>query len=213
MHFTNYTADNVARALGLGGFANDMQLAQTGQAIRILLLPSFHAELCLTLVKTADAHALSIVTAREQIWQQVWPSPRETPIYAADNPVSQEAFEGLVASLRQVALAQSQERVILDGMSAYAVLRADRELEIQINENVSQRSAYGAFVAATLHLAWHSVADPQVRNAVRDAASYVGLTLPEEPVPQQKPTIRTVVLGPDDVALQILDGLKKQHKS
>lgn len=213
MHFTNYTSDNVARALGLGGFANDMQLAQAGQAIRLLLLPAFHVELCLTLVKAADAHTLSIVTAREQIWQQVWPSPRATPIHAAGNPVSRQAFEDLAVSLRQAALAQSQERVILDGMSAHAVLRTDRNLEIQLNENVARNSAYGAFVAAALHLAWHSVADPQVRNAVRDAASYVGLTLPEEPVPQPKPTIRTVVLGPDDVASQILESLKKRHES
>jgi hypothetical protein len=213
MHFTNYTPDNVARALGLGGFAKDMQLAQAGQAIRLLLLPAFHVELCLTLTKTADAHTLSVVAAREQIWQQVWPSPRQTQIHAADNLVSREAFEDLAVSLKHAALAPSQGRVILDGMSAHAVLRTHRELETQMNENVAQRSAYSTFVAAALHLAWYSVTDPQVRNAVRAAGSYVNLELPEEPVPHQKPTIRTVVLGPDDVASQILDGLKKQHKS
>ncbi len=210
MHYSNYNSENVARALGLGGFANDEQLAQAEQAIRLLLLPSFDNELCVTLTQCAGKSTITIVAAKDQIWQQVWPSPKISPVHIATGPIPMKAFDDLVTELRRASTAPSEGRVvILDGIRGHAVLRANRRCEVEINEMLGQRQPYGAFVTAVLQLAWHSVTDPRVRNGLRSVG---GLSLPEEQIPEEKPTIRTVVLGPEDVALEIMEGLKKLHQ-
>lgn len=72
----NYTSENICRALGLGGFANDWQLAKAEECIRVLLAPAFHREICISVCRTAHVVSVSVVTALSQIWLQDWPVPQ-----------------------------------------------------------------------------------------------------------------------------------------
>lgn len=63
MQSANYTSDNIARALGLAGFANDDEVEPATQAIRLLFAPSFHAEVCITMLESAGIAKVSVVAA------------------------------------------------------------------------------------------------------------------------------------------------------
>jgi hypothetical protein len=213
MQLSNYTSQNIARALGLTGFENDEDIAAAQVALRVLVLPSFHPELCLTFLKTPSGCTLSVISANEQIWQQAWPTPHRAETCVASGIVLAEALDGLITSARRADSTPNARVVVLDGMRVHTVLRVDRRREVDISENVGQRGAYGEFVAAALEIAWNAVSGPEVQNALRAAGSYVGSEIPEQSVPPKKPTVRTVVLGPEDVASQLLESLKRKHES
>lgn len=213
MQVANYTSENIVRALGLEGFANDHELALADESIRLLLLPSFHGEICLSFVKRGSECKLSVVVAREQIWLQSWPIPKPVATAATDEPVAQELFHKIASALRLVGDSKPLGVVILDGMRVHAVLRSNQQCQLNINENVGERLGYSEFVAFALTEAWQAVALPVVRNALRNAAEYVGIELLEEPEPAEKVMVRTVVLGPEDLTAKILDSFKRHHGS
>lgn len=209
----NYTSENIAHGLGLEGFASDFQLAASDRSMRLLLLrPSFHVEVCITLLDRSGAVDVIVVAARQQIWQQIWPAPRPTEVDRSVGILSGSVFESLSQSLAEARTAPAQGVAILDGMRVHAILRSQRATQIEINDNPGRRSSYGLFVAHFLREVWNSISDSATRNAVRNAGSYVGLELPEEAVPPIEPMVRTVVFGPVDVASQILDALEAHHK-
>ncbi|MGL4422165.1 MAG: hypothetical protein ACRCZF_15965, partial [Gemmataceae bacterium] len=67
---SNYTADAICRSMGLDGF----EPAST-PCIRVLLKPSFHPEVCITLGDATDAPGalLSVVALTERLWPQLIP--------------------------------------------------------------------------------------------------------------------------------------------
>lgn len=212
MQSANYTSENIARALGLTGFANDEELGPASKAIRVLLMPSFHAEVCITLISTPQSVTLSVVAAKEQIWHQVWPSPKLAETISAAGEVSNVDFVSHEELFRSASIARSESVVALDGMRAHAVLRMNRQCCLEVDENVARSSRYAEFVAAVVGASWRSVSDARVRNALGAAGSYVGLALPEEALPPAKPVIRTVVFGPADVSAQLLESLRRHHE-
>jgi hypothetical protein len=67
MDIDAYTPDAICRALGLEGFAPAPVAA--GWAARLLLLPSFHPEVCVTATMTAPAEGtLEVRVPAEQVW-------------------------------------------------------------------------------------------------------------------------------------------------
>jgi len=214
MQNANYTSENICRALGLGGFANDSHLAKASQAIRLLLTPSFSPEACITLCRADNEITASVVAARSQIWQQVWPAPKPTAVDSAIGQISAAVFERLASLLDMAAQPGASPRitVVLDGMRAHSVLRNGGEGRINISENASREGPYATFVAQTISETWHVIDNLFAKNALREAGSYVGLSLPEQDTPPTKTTINTVVLGPEDVAAQVLAALKKHHE-
>lgn len=208
----NYTAENICRALGLGSFANDLQLAAADEAIRVLLVPSFHREVCISLLRQANTVRVSVVAARTQIWLQDWPVPQSTPVDQESMPCSGLAFAELSSSLCAAAESrQSQRYVILDGMRAHTVLRADRQGKYHLDQHVSANPLYTAFIAEAITLAHRTVTGPGIRNALADAGSYVGLRMPTEPTPPTKDLVRTMVLGSPDETGALLDALRQRH--
>lgn len=208
----NYTSENICHAIGLDGFANDWQLAGAEQAIRALLTPSFHREVCISFLCKGAQASVSVVAADSQIWAQDWPVPLATPHERQDGILSKEVF----LALKELLLAAAKPKtapgfVVIDGMQAHSVLRCEREGKVNLSQNVSYDSTYGAFVAKAISVARDAIESPNLRNALRDAGTYVGLVLPKEHVPAKKPMVRTIVLGTDEEASQLLESLKKQH--
>jgi hypothetical protein len=204
----NYNSENIARALGLSGFANDEMLGPAQQALRVLLTPSFTPEACLTFIRDTDAHVVRVhvVAAHFQIWHQVGPAPAPVLTDVAQGSCSADAFEHLVSLLGTAAEPGDVPRahVILDGTTARSVLREQGQGIIDLQENTASTAAHSAFVDAALHLAWQSITSPRVRNALRP-------DLPPEYVPPDKPTVQTMVIGGEEEKALLLKALKQQH--
>jgi hypothetical protein len=116
----NYTSENICRALGLGAFANDWQLAESDQCIRILLVPSFHREVCISMISKGGTVSVFVVTALSQIWLQDCIVPKVTPVEQEAGTLSEPEFATLLSLLHAAAEPmQGAGVVILDGMRAH----------------------------------------------------------------------------------------------
>ncbi|MEK8034931.1 hypothetical protein AACH06_29295 [Ideonella sp. DXS29W] len=209
----NYTSENVCRAMGMGGFANDWQLAEADQSIRVLLLPSFHREVCVSVLCKGSSVLVSVVAAVSQIWLQDWPVPQSTSTEQDSGTLAEPQFANL-SSLLHVASEPKPARrfVVVDGMRAHSVLRAEREGKLNLNQNVAYDPSYRAFVAELVSQSHSAIKSPSIRNALGDAGSYVGLQLPVEVVPPAKEVVRTMVLRSPEETAQLLDALRKKHE-
>ena len=199
----NYTSENICGALGLDGFANDWQLAQSDECIRVLLKPSFHREICISVLSKEKKVSVVVIAALSQIWLQDWPVPQLTKVEQDAGSLSEFQFARLSSLLNAAAAPKQPARfVILDGMPAYAVLRADREGKLNIDKNVSGDASYKSFIAEAITQAHSATGSPSIRNALADAGSYAGLRIPSEVIPPAKDAVRTLVLGePGQTAL------------
>ncbi|WP_426165305.1 hypothetical protein [Pseudoduganella sp. R-34] len=209
----NYTSENICRALGLGGFANDWQLAESDECVRVLLKPSFHREVCISVLSKAGNVSVSVVAALSQIWLQDWPLPQLTQVEQEAGAITEQQFVRLLSLLK---LADKQERpsrtVIMDGMQAHTVLRVDREGKLNQEQNVSEDESYTCFVTEVIKQSHGAISGATIRNALADAASYAGLRIPLEAVPRPKDLVRTLVLGSQEESAQLFEALRKQHE-
>ncbi len=208
----NYTSENIAGALGLGGFANDWQLAEADECMRILLTPSFHREVCISVLCKAGKVSVIVVAAVSQIWLQDWPVPQPTQVEQDAGILSEQQFIRLSALLH-IAAESKQERmvVISDGMRAHTVLRADREGKVNLAQHVGEDASYRVFVAAVIEQCHGVIGNPSIRNALADAGSYASLRLPPDMVRPAKERVRTLVLGSEAETAGLLEALRKQH--
>jgi hypothetical protein len=199
--------------MGLGGFANDEQLAEADQCIRVLLLPSFHREVCLSVLRKGSNVSVSVVAATSHIWLQDWPAPQSTQVEQECGNLSEQQFEHLSSLLYDASEPEPAPRfVVVDGMRAHSVLRAEREGKLNLNQNVACDSRYTSFVAEAIAQSHSAIGGPSLRNALGDAGSYVGLQLPVETVPPVKEAVRTLVLGSPEETTQLLEALRKHHE-
>lgn len=207
MQSANYTSHNICHALGVGAF-----MPAPDGALRLLLTPSFHAEVCVSFVARPMSIDVHVVAAQVQIWRQESPWPKPTPVHAASGEMAVPAFEDIVQAWRTALQPQVPSRtVILDGMRAHAAFRQNGRTD-ELHEAILSNSDVGRFVGTALSGAWTAVVDPHVRNALCDAGGYAGLDLPHQTTPPEKPTVRTLMLGIDDVAQPLLDALKQHHE-
>ncbi|KYF50419.1 hypothetical protein BE04_26595 [Sorangium cellulosum] len=65
-----YTADAICNAMGLPAFIDP---GLSLPALRLLLMPSFDPEVCITLTGAAGDERLSVVALTESLWQQAAP--------------------------------------------------------------------------------------------------------------------------------------------
>ena len=74
MQLEQYTADAICRSMGLDAFA-----PSGPSCVRVVLRPSFHPEVCVTVAETAgSARArMSVVALTEMLWRQH--APRRLP--------------------------------------------------------------------------------------------------------------------------------------
>ena len=213
MQSANYTSENICRALGFGGFANDWQLAKADQCIRVLLKPSFDREVCISVLCNAGTVSLCVAAAVSQIWLQDWPVPQLTPVEQEAGMLSEWQWTRFLSLLTLAAEpTQASRVVVIDGMQAHSVLRAGGMGKLNLDQNVGGNANYGAFVAEVIAQAHSVLVGPSIRNALADVGRYVGLRIPPEVVPPAKDVVHTLVLGNKEETTQLLDALRRQHK-
>ena len=204
MQAANYTPENVCRAMGLGPFEPELADGEL-DALSVLLMPSFHPEICLTFRRDAMQARLEVVAARSQIWRQ----QGTAPVDAAGGHVEATTLEELVRAWHVAIQPQPRDSVVIcDGVHAHAVLRT-REGVARFDAVLGERPAFDHLVRAALAAAWEIVAEPRVRNAIADLSER---DLPRSEVPPDKPLFTTMILASDSEAASLSTALKRHHE-
>ncbi len=86
MRHDDYTAEAVARGVGLESFADDRELREADRAARVLFRPAFHPECALTAIDFHGLTTVSLHTARTNLWYW-WGSLEETSASRPSPPV------------------------------------------------------------------------------------------------------------------------------
>ena len=205
MRIEAYTPEVICQSLGLPSFAADPSCTTAKEAVRVLLMPSFHPEVCLTI---ADGKS-SVVSAREMIWRQFEPAPMITDKAAGEVPA--ESVAVLAAALLQTTQDVELSGIAIDGMPTEIRLFREGKVLLEVRENVGRKSVLASYVAQAISTVWSSIENAYCRNALAEAAEYAGVSLPRVQEPPRKPTIETLVLGPEEERTQLLEALRKHH--
>jgi len=209
MRTEDYTSENICQCMGLAGFAVDESFVN-GDAVRLLLTPSFHPEVCITLVRSQANAKLSVVAAREMVWHQFEPAPMLSDRDDAVVPV--ELFSDIASAFQEIGKKSIGSGIAIDGMPIEVVVIRNGVPELRLAHNVGRQSEMQGIVAQVISVAWHGVQNAWCKIALANAARYAGLELPFTPEPERKPVIETLVLGAENDRLDILEALKKHHE-
>lgn len=204
-----YTADAICKSMGLPAFEHDPECTEAAEAVRLLLKPSFHPEICLTF----EDGQVSVVCAREMIWRQSEPSPMLTYRAKADLPAGM--FEALLDSLVPVVHLDPNAvaGIMIDGIPIEVLHFRAGSVVLQVGGNGSRRGDFGAFAALAVDIAWQCISSAQCRNSLAEAGEYLGKSLPRQTEPPRKPVVGTVVLGLEEDRAQVLEALRRLHGS
>jgi len=176
----DYTADAICHALGVGQL--DPGPVSTGWALRLLLKPSFHPEVIVTLNATdAGGCIAEVAVPALQVWHAgLFPQvvSRATVDLGADSAA--DFLARLSSTPTVIGRWMTMDGMVfqsgsIDGMSFDAVLRTPegaRAIADQISEGEESRWIRELLVA--LHA---RIEDAGCARALADAASYAGLDL------------------------------------
>lgn len=201
-----YTAEAICQSMGLPSFDQDPACLRATAAMRLLLKPSFHPEICLTFTDGK----ISVVSARFMIWHQFEPSPMLTD--RAEGWMPDDTFIALLASTKPVAAnPDAVPGLIIDGMPSELLCFSEGAVTLRAGGNAGRRGDYSHVIGVAITAAWERIANPHCRNALVDVAGYVDIKLPRDPEPDRKPTVETMVLGAEDDRMQVIEALRKIH--
>lgn len=208
MHPKDYTPEIICHCLCLAGFEADPVLSVVERSMRLLLQPTFHPEICLTIADAPERSIVSVAAAREMVRGQFAPAPVLTDRDKGE--IAAGCFSELCDAFAEAADVRGSD-IVIDGMPVDALLfRRDVPI-LRVRWNASNPSPFSAFVARSISVAWNGIRNPACRNALAKAARYAGLDLPIIPVPQQKPIVRTMVLGLEEDRQPLLQAFRKQN--
>lgn len=200
-----YTAEAICRCMGMPAFEQDPACTSVPEAVRLLLKPSFHPEVCLTFVEDK----VSVVCARSMIWRHFEPAPMITD--RADGTFLTGVFADLTSSMVPASHPGAVAGIMIDGMPVEALHFQGGSVNLKIGGNAGRRGDFSVFVQQAIAIAWTAISNPYCRNSLAEAAEYVGKRLPREPEPPRKPTIETMVLGPKEDCDQLLEALRRSR--
>ncbi|WKB56031.1 hypothetical protein [Eleftheria terrae] len=194
--------------MGIASFKNDPTCTDAAEAIRLLLMPSFHPEICITF----GLGKVSVVCARTMIWRHFEPSPVLTD--RGEGPIRQAEFGGLLDSMTPIATSpDAVPGIIIDGMPTELLHLRAGAIALKVGGNGGKAGNFSVFIAHAIALAWDSISNAYCRNALSDAAKYVGKCLPRVSEPQRKPVVETVVLGLEEDRAQLMEALRRRYDS
>ena len=208
MDFHRYTPDAICEALGLPSFQESGE-GRRLPWLRLLLLPSFHPELCITFVP-GDAETVAEVRSfNGQLWSAVTtpPSQCERVSIEADGILQfTETFEHAVLEA-----SKENKRVCLDGMRVHAMLETSEGIR-EIEGNVGVRPALGELVRTVAQQIHPRLPRGFCRNALAQAAGYADLQLSLDLTPNPPSATRIMVLGDPEGTEEVMRGLFERRK-
>ena len=166
-------------------------------AIRLLLIPSFHPEACITITKCKDAASLSVTVLAEMLWRQDYPC--RLPAHHDNCELTTAQFTRLAYYHHEAASDPNARRTVcLDGIGIDCAWTTANGCD-QFHSHVVDDSLR-VFVAEMIDQAWHASTNAGVRNGIAECARYIGAEYPADPVPPKPTLFRLGVFGtPDDV--------------
>ena len=182
MRQEDYRPANICQAMGLGGFSEDPSLAGCARAIRLLLTPSFHPELCITITDSTPDACLEVRAFTEHLWPR--PVMSRLPVRTGTGAIPGTEFTRLIGLAMELgASAGPETHLVLDGMG-YACWIKHGARTVSLEGNVGAPGPAAAFVKA-IALASHRCLTPGLcRNAIATLASeYGGVNLALDPIP------------------------------
>jgi hypothetical protein len=173
-------------------------------AVRLLLLPAFHSYVLLTVtgsdgVCQVEWRVAEWIASPGLIRQYTCPPPGA---YSAGAELTQQVL-ARATELRSVPL---ERLCVLDGMSFVLWFRTAEESWVFSEHTYQKRIA--PIVAQIVTECWNDRLEPEVNNAVAEAARYVGLQFPTKTVPERPARTKIGILGdPTDVE-QVTEALR-----
>jgi hypothetical protein len=212
MRIEQYTPDTIAQCMGLCSFFSDLSLQEKDIALRVLLQPSFHPEVLISITSSNGQERLEVIAARTMIFRQFEPAPMltdrcEEPVAAVLEKVSSELSAALVPEFQR-----GEPGIAIDGMPTDILLVRANTPSIAIEHNVGRQGRLSTLVGTIISLAWDSTKSHFCKNALAEAGKYAGLDLPHCPEPPRKPTIETMVLGNPEDKHELMEALKMHHR-
>ena len=194
----SYTADAVARGVGLESFAEDRELQAADRGARILFRPAFHPECALTAIEVEGATTISLHTARTNLWYW-WGSAEGTSASRPSPPalwreaaeVSTHRAHAFWTGVEVLDFSSTPSRTLgVDGMTVNGVLTRGPKVaafEIWSPEPPSPAHQYAA---ALWSLADDSLRQEENVRLLEQLHRYLGLGLPVKVVRGAFTTIR-----------------------
>jgi hypothetical protein len=123
-----------------------------------------------------------------------------------------EEFASLIEAMKPLERQGTVSGIVIDGMPVDLVHLRNGTAQGRHEGNAGGNGDFSSFVSQAISVAWQRIENVYCRNALAEAAEYVGTRLPRSTEPQRKPTIETVVLGPEEDRAQLLEALRKMHR-
>lgn len=201
-----YTADAICYAMGLPAF---VERGLPLPALRLLLMPSFDPEVCITLTGGAGTAHLSVVALTESLWRQ--PALLRLSGWRERVEITTSAFTESLADFAAAVAADREETgrmVCIDGMPVEGCHITSGGVErIACHP---YRPAVSGFVSKLIRLAWESCSGAGVRNGLAACARYVGASFPQEALAPVVERSRVLILGTSEDRADLLEQLGKR---
>jgi hypothetical protein len=207
MHPDQYTAENVAAAMGV---SFDPGPIDSGWLTRIVLKPSFHPELCITVVRTDDSARAVVHVLIQQLWLCPTPyrfGPCSKNSSTIDVTIAQDLFEHVVERTKR-----PERSVVIDGMPYDAIVRTPTQV-VRCNGNASAEPLVRDALKELFPVLHQKMKTACVRNALARAAAYVRCQLEVVSSLPQAPSVDMAVLGDPEDRLALLTALARKNRT
>lgn len=205
--------ESCSAVLGIAGLVEPTWRGSGATHLRLLLMPSFHGEVCITFSVSDGAESVLVVAAER---------PRHDPLrpllqrgrYAENASLPTGASAALIEQFLPARQAYDPEkdRRILDGMAAACVLAQPSGEEI-LNCHAWNNRLVFRFLGEAISAAWQACVKPEVKNALADAGTYVDVKLPMQELPTEPQRSNIVVLGDNEDHGELLHAIATARPS
>ncbi|MFZ6709573.1 hypothetical protein [Undibacterium sp. TC9W] len=208
MRSDDYTAHHICQAMGMPGFAVDPVLQSAGEALRLLLKPSFDPEICITIISDGQRVEARVVAARWMIWHLFEMAPMMTYRDQCELPIA--CFQEWVKSAIVSGKSADASGIAIDGMSVESILIKNGELVVQTGRDLGEPYFSRKLTGQIIQTVWAALQDVNCKNALALAARYEQVSLPSLPAPAPKMPIQTAIIGTKEDKIELLKAMKKQ---
>lgn len=207
MRFVEYTPDSICKAMGLRAFQFQPEDQSVGPWMRLLLMPSFHPEICLSIHLDGVGGIAEVRTFDSLFWHM--PTPAHHPALFVETVSLDLAtvvnFEEAFQKAALATQADDNQFITLDGMPAIAICRDAGGKTIEMKKSLGEVSAFDSWVRIVVQNAHGLLLPGRCRNAIAAAGDYADLKLSSDLLPASVPVTRLMVLGDDAGRKQMTD--------
>ena len=197
--------------MGLPGFIEESWAQADFPTLRVILTPSFHPEVCITLSRRLEGTSLSVIALIERVWVRGFGVylPREEENVHLASSVFDEASDLFNAA--HAAFDPKRLFICVDGMGSESCLVSGANTR-RMRAHVWAQASIGQLVARLIEVSWNGCRRPVVRNALAHAALYLDGDYPLQEVPPKPETTHLAILGSEEERDEFLQMVRKAKK-